>query len=322
MAKKIKRRKMVNKVALSIGAVVVVIIGLLTWAFVDALAKHLKNEDIVNNGTQTTATVTDFYTRSSVNDVPYYYVEYEFTDEEGNKHIGQTSSDYTVQQVEELIKNGLLICYDSEYNSIQADYKFKLEGSSFFIVFSPIFIIMALMIGIIIFLGNRSSRSDNSPVEATAKFVSATYALTSEGEEYYTVRIKFKNKFGEKIEDDIYFAHELSGKCYFTRAGVEELKRLSGIGVSVLGNKAIIDDDGGELSMAYFEDVPPVPFAPQIEAEQARKAGVRKPQTKTQNLGTLASSNVLRCLRCGDIVPPGKTKCPTCGSKNFDNIVE
>ena len=86
---------------------------------------HFKKEDIKNTGTEITAKITKTTSNTTVNGKSLYSVHYEFV-VDGVTYKGQTDDRYYYNELVNKFKNKkILVKYDSNFNSVEADYKFS-----------------------------------------------------------------------------------------------------------------------------------------------------------------------------------------------------
>ena len=93
--------------------------------FVTTVMRAIEKADIVRYGTETTATVVDFYSDKTVNDVDYFYLKYTYEDSNGAVHNGRTSSIYTYEEAAS--KTTVKIRYAKDFKSIEANYVFSFQ---------------------------------------------------------------------------------------------------------------------------------------------------------------------------------------------------
>lgn len=100
-----------------------IIFSIPSFFLINAVNNHNKSKQIVETGTTTTALPVNYGTNLTINDTPYYYIEYEFI-VAGTTHTGKTSSKFVEYEYYDYFKDGkILIKYNENFESIEADYK-------------------------------------------------------------------------------------------------------------------------------------------------------------------------------------------------------
>lgn len=205
------------------------------------IADGFNNKSIVKNGTETTATPVDYHSNMSVNDERIYYIEYEF-EVDGVKHTGKTSTCYYLRQAQTIMKNGyIVIKYDKNFNSCEADYKmsesnrmtivgcvvFTLADIGFWIT-EIVFIVQFVKFGIVSIKGKKYD----------AMFISINPSVVVNGTPLYKVAYTWTDADGEIHDNE-------SGDYTFNEASVYENVKI--FQILAFGNSSKIIDKPSRL---------------------------------------------------------------------------
>lgn len=165
---------------------------------------HKVAEQIAKDGTVTKATPIDYGTNLTVNDVPYYYITYEF-EVDGVTYYGQTSSKYKSDEYYFVFNAGYLeIAYNENFDSIEADYTLTTALKTEIIMLSIFGIVdLGFWIAILVFVIKIIKHGILNLVgkSAEATFVSMKPGIIINNVPMYKVSYCWRNNIGEVCED-------------------------------------------------------------------------------------------------------------------------
>lgn len=178
--------------------------GIPSFFLFSSLNNHFNNKKIVNNGTICEATPMDFSSNITVNNVKYYSITYSF-EVDGSFYAGQTSTQYTIANVQNIFKNNKLeIRYDKNFDSIESDYTFS-KGAKQEVIFSSIFAIVDLGFWIVVIvlvvkeIISLCTTKFGKKIEATFGSIKPGFAIN--GYPYYKISYFWTDSKGNFRED-------------------------------------------------------------------------------------------------------------------------
>ncbi|MBR2468045.1 MAG: hypothetical protein IKB42_03300 [Clostridia bacterium] len=180
-------------------------------------------QEIVKNGTITTATPVNKYSNLTVNDVKYYYITYTF-EVDGVTYEGETSPRYTESQAYSVFKsgNGITIAYDKDFNSIEANYTIT-EATKVEIIMLSIFALVDLgfWITVIVFVVKiiKHGLLNLLGKKEEATFVAIKPGIVVNNVPKYRINYCWRNDLGEVCEDTTDSDYTLSQARAFEIAG-------------------------------------------------------------------------------------------------------
>lgn len=168
-----------------------------------SISDHKTAQEIVKTGTKTNATPTDYGTNLTINDIPYYYITYEFK-VDGVTYFGKTSPKYKSNEYYYVFKQGYIeIAYNENFESIESDYTLTSALKTEFIMLGIfgvvdlcfwiaviVFIVKIIKNGILNLLGKR----------AEATFISMKPGIIVNNVPMYRVSYCWRNNLGEICE--------------------------------------------------------------------------------------------------------------------------
>ena len=282
--------KIIKRRTADLGFIVLLIIfAIPSVMFFTSLADIITNNNIVNNGEKTTAVVLDYYSNERINGVDMYRILYEYTDELGNTHQGETTSDYTLNEAERLKDVGIEIAYDKNtFKSVQANFSFSF-ANSFVVILCGVFAIVEVVV-IVLAVRNickifKRKKALTDGVDIEAELVDYKADVYVNRRPIYKITVRYLDEDGNYIKKD--------AKTNLSTEGIYVLKSLDKFNVKLYGGEVFFDDN--------------VVLDADLGENNKKETENEKAEPK----------KVLRCLNCGANIDKGQTKCPYCQGKKF-----
>ena len=245
----------------------------------------IMRDSIVKNGTEIEATVISKSSNITVNDEPIYAIKYKF-EVDGQTHIGKTSTNYTSIEASKIYNRGtILIKYDKNFNSVEANYKFAGYASSTLIMFGIfalvdlafwiteiVFVIQFIIGGLVSILGKKT----------TATFVSILPSCTYNGTPLYRVSYYWTAPNGEIFDGK-------SDKEY-TLAEASVFEKAENFDILAWRDKSKVLNSPNKIMHKLNMEHQPKQVAQQIAIEE---------YVECEYCKSMLSSNVTRCPACG-----------------------
>lgn len=171
---------------------------------------------VAENGKVATAEVMGISSNTTINDEPYYYIRYKYTNDKGEEVTGRTNTAYTEDEANAIRRAGtMLIKFDEHGHSVAADYK-KAAGSSFLWIFIIVFGAVGVGMGIAVIrqIVRFASEGRLKAVgrEGRGFFIDSASRMSVNGVPMYYIKYSFVNEDRETVEvktGSVYERHEV-----------------------------------------------------------------------------------------------------------------
>lgn len=252
--------------------------------------------DIVNNGKEAIATVTDYYSDTTINDEEFYYLKYTYEDGNGGIHSGRTSSVFTYEEAFEATT--VKIKYSSNFKSIEANYTFSFKTE-------PAAIILTIFVGLdiafwVVFIcicvkDRRDAIIRKNGKEYVATFAGCGTNTYINGAPIFWIEYEYTNDEGIVVKNKTRSLYTDDEKNFFEKTQTFKIKTLKG--------KSVITEP---IDISKTLTVAENTIEENKEVEEVRE------------LTQQTTPAYKRCVFCGSIITHSDKRCPCCGSRKFE----
>jgi hypothetical protein len=208
--------------------------------FFGLIMPNIADKHVAKHGTEVTATVTAVRTNTTVNGEPYYRIEFEYADQNGEIKAGRTNDAYTEREAKAIKDAGVIQIKYLNGRAVAADFKSGgATGSWFFWIFVLAFgavgagMTAAFWVKVARAVGYariyRVGRDD------TGTFLDGVCGMYVNGTPYNSIIFEF--------EDDAGIKRQIKTGADYLTWETEVLRRIRKIDIKYLGKKAIITHD-------------------------------------------------------------------------------
>jgi hypothetical protein len=167
--------------------------GVAALVFFLGVMPEIERNSIHRTGTPGVGEPFDAVSNLKVNEVPYYYIKFKYTDSAGNQKTDATSSAYTKEEMQAIKQDGKLSIKYTDKGAVQAD--FKLD-SSFYIpaILSSVFGCVGLiLLTLFVLLVGRARKLKIYGSDVMVKFVSSGSYVTVNNEKRYYIEMAYRD---------------------------------------------------------------------------------------------------------------------------------
>ena len=176
----------------------------------------------------------------------YYYLTYEYDDEELYHHKGKTAASYTQEEAIKIVYSGSLEIIYNEKGSVEKGFD-KVAANR-----SPK-IVLLILLGVAVAAGGLGvgmlARSPKPSalvarfgVETDGTVIGTVTDVKVQGKSFYSVKVSYKNQRGEYADGQTEYVYESEDAARFSKGRTVRIKYY-GPSVVILGENA---EDGGE----------------------------------------------------------------------------
>lgn len=264
-----------------------------------SFTSHFKYQGILANGVSTEATIIvgSYSSNVEVNDVDYYSIEFEFSDEDGQKHRGRTSPAFTYYEIKQLESAGtIIIKYDpNTFEAIEATYSLSAGGNSGTIIIFSIFTVIDLILwGVTIAMivkEIKKKKIAKDGHEYTAAFVSCAVGVTVNGVPHYYISYSWTDHNGN-------FREGKSGSDYTYREA-KAFEMSQNFQIKATGDDSVIITSPAQLMHNISQTNPD--FQTNWSQQLANHS---QPSTPKK----------VQCRYCDCVYDSSLDRCPNCGA--------